>query len=105
MISTADASYAEHSDGKCHTAGTVGFESDTSYYFVFVSNKQPVVAKSAGEAELIAENKIGDFVEWVRELLDELRYPQEKAPLYLDSTCVTQMLNQGTRSFKLAKHV
>jgi hypothetical protein len=58
MISTADASYAEHSDGKCHTAGTVGFESDTSYYFVFVSNKQPVVAKSAGEAELIQKIRL-----------------------------------------------
>jgi hypothetical protein len=54
LVSAADASYAEHPDGKSHSGGAVGFESDSSCYFEFVSSKQPVVAKSAGEAELIA---------------------------------------------------
>ncbi len=37
--------------------------SDTGCYFGFVSSKQPVVAKSVGEVELIAHNKVGDLVE------------------------------------------
>ncbi len=48
LVSAADASYAEHPDGKSHSGGTVGFESDASCNFAFVSSKQPVVAKSAG---------------------------------------------------------
>jgi hypothetical protein len=62
LVSTADASYAEHVDGKSHSGGTIGFESEISCNFAFVSSKQPVVAKSAGEAELIVQNKVGDFV-------------------------------------------
>ncbi len=64
------------SDGKSYSGGTFSFESDMSCNFAFVSSKQPVVAKSAGEAELIAQNKVGDFVEWARELLEELGYSQ-----------------------------
>ena len=105
LISVADASYAEHTDGKSHSGGVVGFESDTSCYFGFISSKQPVVAKSAGEAELIAHNKIGDLVEWAREMLEELGYPQKKVPMYVDSTCAMQMVKQGTGSFKRAKHI
>jgi len=105
MISTADASYGEHADGKSHSGGTVGFESDTSCNFAFVSGKQPVVAKSVGEAELIAENKVGDLVEWCREILEELGYSQECIPMYVDSTCAMQMIKQGTGSFKRAKHI
>jgi hypothetical protein len=51
MVSAADASYAEHPDGKSHSGGVVGFESDSSCYFGFVSSKQPVEAKVTGEAE------------------------------------------------------
>ncbi len=105
LVSTTDASYAEHVDGKSHSGGTIGFESETSCNFAFVSSKQPVVAKSAGEAELIAQNKVGDFVEWARELLEELGYPQGKVPMEVDSTCAMQIMKQGTGSFKRAKHI
>jgi hypothetical protein len=103
LIGAADASYGEHADGKSHTGGVIGFESDSSCYFAYVSSKQP--AKSTGEAELIAENKIGDYIEWSRELLEELGYHQGKVPMYVDSTCAMQMLKQGTGSFKRAKHI
>jgi hypothetical protein len=105
IISSADASYAEHPDGKSHSGGVVRFESDLSCYFGFVSSKQPVVAKSLGEAELIAHNKIGDLVEWARELMEEIGYPQGKVPMFVDSTCAMQMVKQGTGSFKRAKHL
>jgi hypothetical protein len=45
LVSAADASYAEHPDGKSHSGGVVGFDSDTGCHFGFVSSKQPVVAK------------------------------------------------------------
>jgi hypothetical protein len=103
LVSAADASYAEHPDGKSHSGGAVGFVSDSSCYFGFVSAKQPMVAKSAGEAELIAQNKVGDLVEWAREMLNELGYLQKKVPMLVDSTCAMQMVKQGTGSFKRAK--
>ncbi len=79
LISAADASYAEHPDGNSHSEGVVGFESDTGFYFGFISSKQPVIAKSSGESELIAQNKVGDLVEWARELLEELGYSGKSA--------------------------
>jgi hypothetical protein len=105
LVSAADASYAEHPDGKSHSGGEVGFELDSSCYFGFISSKQPVVAKSAGEAELIAQNKVGDLVEWAREMLDELGYPQKKVPMLVNSICAMQMVKQGTGSFKRAKNI
>jgi hypothetical protein len=59
LVSAADASNAEHPDGKSRSGGVVRFSSDTSCYFRFVLSKQPVVVKSAGEAELVAHNKVG----------------------------------------------
>jgi len=88
-----------------HSGGVVGFASDTSCYFGFASAKQPVVAKSVGEAELIAHNKVGDLIEWASEMHDELGYPQDKVPMLVDSTCAMQLLKQGTGSFKRAKHI
>jgi hypothetical protein len=105
MVASADAAYAEHADGKSHSGGTVGFESDTACHFAFISSKQPVVAKSTGEAELIAENKVADTIEWAREALEVLGYPQGKVQMQVDSTCAMQMVKQGTGSFKRAKHI
>jgi hypothetical protein len=105
LFSAADASYAEHPDGKSHSGGVVGFELETSCNFAFVSSKQPVVAKSAGEAELTAQNKVGDLVEWTRQILEELGYAQRKVPMLVDSTCAMQMVKQGTGSFKQAEHI
>jgi hypothetical protein len=72
--------------------------------FAFISCKQPVVAKSVGETELIAQNRVGDYVEWAREILFEFGYPQETVPMYVDSQCAMQMLQQGTGSFKSLLH-
>jgi hypothetical protein len=104
LVSAADASYEEHPDGKSHSGGAVRFNSNYSCYFGFVSSKQSVVAESAGEAELIAQNKVGNLVEWARQMLEELGYMQKKVPMLVDSTCAMQIVKQGTGSFKQAKH-
>ena len=53
VVAKSDASYAEHVDGKSHTGGCVGFESDNACWFMWLSTKQPVVALSTCESELI----------------------------------------------------
>ncbi len=62
------------------------------------------MAKSAGEAELISQNKAGDLVEWSRHMLEEVGYTQ-KTSMLVDSTCAMQIVKQGTRSFKCAKYI
>ena len=64
LIARSDASYAEHKDGRSHTGGCIGFESDSACWFTWVSSKQPVVALSTCESELIATSTIGCGVEW-----------------------------------------
>jgi len=105
LIASSDASYAEHVDGKSHTGGCVGFESDSGCWFIHVSTKQPVVAKSSCEAELIAVNKVGDHVEWAIQLMEELGYPQGPVTIEQDNTCAMEIARQGTGSFKRAKHI
>ena len=46
LVAKSDASYAKHADGKSHTGGAVGFESDYACWFMWLSTKQPVVALS-----------------------------------------------------------
>ena len=59
VVAKSDASYAEHVDGKSHTGGCVGFESDNACWFMWLSTKQPVVALSTCESELIATSTVG----------------------------------------------
>ncbi|MFN9979607.1 MAG: Ty1/Copia family ribonuclease HI, partial [bacterium] len=74
-------------------------------YFVVMLSKQPVVAKSAGEAELIGQNKVGDLVEWAREFLQDVGYSHKKVLMLVDITCAMHMVKQGTGSFKRAKQI
>jgi hypothetical protein len=64
------------------------------------------VAKSSCEAELIAVNKVGDYVEWAIQLMEELGYPQD-GPVVIDqdNKCTMDILRMGTGSFKRAKHI
>lgn len=61
------------------------------------------MAKSGGEAALIAQKRVEVLVEWGHEMLQELGYPEKKVPMHVDCTCAMQM--QGTGSFKGAKHI
>lgn len=97
MVGCADATYATHAD--------VGFESDRSCWVALISGKQSIVAKSTGEAELIAQNKVGDMIKWLIQLMEELRYPQATVLMYADRTCTMNMLKNGTGLFKRAKHI
>jgi uncharacterized membrane protein YheB (UPF0754 family) len=105
MISCADASYAMHADAKSHTGGVVGFEFDKSCWTAVISGKQSVVAKSSGEVELIAENKVGDMVEWQMQFMEELGYTQGTVTMFVNNICAMNMIQNGTGSLKRAKHI
>ena len=105
LTARSDASYAEHKDGKSHTGGVVGFESDTACWFMWVSSKQPVVALSTCESELIATSTIGGGIEWSRQFLQELGHNQLTIVIGVDNKCSMHLLEQGTGSFKRAKHI
>jgi hypothetical protein len=83
----------------------IEFESDAGCNSGFVSSKQPVVAKSASAAELIAFNKVGELVEWARQLLEELGLSQGTVPMHIDSTSAEHIAKMGTGSFKRAQHI
>jgi hypothetical protein len=54
---------------------------------------------------LIAVNKVGDYVEWAIQFLEELGYPQETVTIQQDNKCSMEILRAGTGSFKRAKHI
>jgi diphthamide synthase (EF-2-diphthine--ammonia ligase) len=105
LIASSDASYAEHADGRSHTGGCVGFESDTCAWFACISIKQPQVAKSTCISELYAVNTVGEYVEWSTQVMEELGYPQATVNIAQDNQCSMQLLKVGTGSFKRSKHV
>ena len=70
-----------------------------------VSSKQPVVALSTCESELIATSTIGCGVEWGRQFLQELGHVQLTIEIGVDNKCSMHLLEQGTGSFKRAKHI
>ena len=59
-----------------HTGGCIGFESDNACWFMWLSTKQPVVALSTCESELIATCTVGCAIEWARQFVQELGYAQ-----------------------------
>ena len=85
--------------------GTVGFESDYACWFMWLSTKQPVVALQTCESELIATCTVGCAVEWARQFYQELGYAQGTIEIGVDNKCSMRLLEQGTGSFKRAKHI
>ena len=105
LVATSDASYAENPDGTSNDGGCVGFESDEACWVAIITGKQAWPVLSACEAELVASCRVGTFVEWAKQLVEELGYVQGTIKVYHDSTCAMSMLTQGTGSFKRAKHI
>jgi hypothetical protein len=110
VVACADASYAEHMDCKSRSGGCVGFEGydGENCYFIFDSQKQPIVAKSSSEAELIALNQTADVVEWLLQLLEGIGpafYTGDPVEIFQDNTSTMQIAKSGTGSFKRSKHI
>ena len=103
IVAMADASYAEHPDGKSHTGGCIGFS--LLVYVDLYEATGPVVALSTCETELIATCTIGCGVAWSMQLLQELHFDQLTIEIGVDNKCSMRLLEQGTGSFKRAKHI
>ena len=72
---------------------------------IWVSTKQPVVALSSCESELIATSTIGCGEEKSRQFVQELGVSQLTIEIGVDNQCSMHLLAQGTGSFKRAKHI
>jgi hypothetical protein len=108
VVSAADSSHAVHEDAKSHTGGCVGMEGhdDNHAYYIFICGKQPIVAKSSCESELIAQSTVGDYTVWLNDFLDELGYKSsESMIMYQDNTSAIRIGSQGTGTFKRSKHI
>ena len=70
-----------------------------------ISTKQPVVALSTCESELIATSAIGCAIEWAGQFIQELGYAQKVIEIGVDNKCSMRLLEQGTGSFKRVKHI
>lgn len=108
VVACADASYAEHEDAKSHSGGCVGLEGHDGHdaYFMFISSKQPIVAKSSCEAELIAANTVGDYVVWLQSMLEGLGLKgDDSAIMYQDNQSTMRLAMQGKGTFKRSKHI
>jgi hypothetical protein len=110
VIASADASYAETSDAKSRTGGCVGFEGydGCACYFMFISQKQSIVAKSSCEAELIALDTVASHVEYLLQMLDSLGEAfcsKEPAIIYQDNISTMRIAEAGKGTFKRSKHI
>lgn len=107
VIASADASYAEHEDAKSHTGGCVGVEGvDGPVYFLFLSTKQTIVAKSSAESELIAASTLGDSVVWVTAMINGFGLGTGvPATLEQDNQSAISFLQQGRGNYKRTKHI
>ena len=72
---------------------------------MWVSSKQPVVALSTCESELIATSTIGCGVELSRQFIQELGHVQLTIEIGVDNKWSMHLLELGTGSFKRAKHI
>jgi hypothetical protein len=102
LAASADASYALHSDGMGHS----GVICTVGGALVFAkSSKQRLTAKSSSESELLALNLAADEVLYLRRLLHELGFPQEKPTvIFQDNRSSIIMAQKGELGSKRTKH-
>jgi hypothetical protein len=107
IVCAADASYGDHQDGKSHSGGVIGFECEdnTISPVMFVCGKQPVVAKSSYEAEIIAASTVGDSFVWLSDFMIEIDLVVEGSVMYQDNKSAIMSMEKGGGSFKRTKHI
>ncbi len=108
IVVSADASFHLHRDGKGQSGFCVGFagnDSNPHAYFMWVSSKQPLVAKSSMESELISADMSIDYGIWADQLLRELGECTEPILLEQDNRSTLINLERGYGSFKHTKHI
>ena len=108
VVVSADASIHLHRDGKGQSGFCVRFAGDGDLphaYFMWVSCKQPLVAKSSMESELNSADMSIDYGIWADEMLRELGESTEPILLEQDNRSTLTNLERGYGSFKHTKHI
>jgi hypothetical protein len=101
LIGYADASYSNEIDYKSRSGYAFFFgKSLISWY----SGVQSIVAQSAAEAEYYAAVSAANEAIWLKQLLLELRCPQEMITIYEDNqACIA--LTKNPENHKRTKHI
>ena len=93
---TADASYSCHDDRRSHFGISMHLGSESGC-FNSVSKKSTVVALSSTEAEYISLFETSKLIEWARQFLYDLGFPQlSPTVIYEDNQSTVQMVQNGT---------
>jgi hypothetical protein len=100
-----DASYGVHQDAKGHSGIIIQRGLDGGIIFT-KSSKQKLVGKSSTENELIALFEGCKFVEWLRNLVNELGFQQLRPTIiYQDNKSTITLVEKGFGSFGKTKHI
>jgi hypothetical protein len=101
IVASADASFAEHEDVKSHSGGCIGLRSESGgSFFIFISSKQSVVAKSSCKADLISASQTGDYILWFSYILKQLGYKRVlPSVLEQDNQAAILLSKRGRGSF------
>jgi hypothetical protein len=98
-----DAAYGVHMDGKSHTGVSIVI-GEAGPIFVR-STKQPIVAKSSTEAELIATSDSANQVFHVRNFIIEQGYGDKPATIFQDNLSCMALLAKGKSTSMRTRHI
>lgn len=98
----ADAAFAIHSDRKSHSGLCVKIGSST---ILCKSGKQGLVTTSSTEAELVACADVVPYVEGVRKLLLELRFPIGSTVLHQDNLSTIRLIQNNKPLSQRTLHI
>jgi hypothetical protein len=104
LYGTVDASYGTHDDRKSHTALTLHL-GQASGSWLTKSKKQTVTADSSTVAEYIAAHSAAKEIQWARNMLAELGFPQTEPTILLEDNLSTiHMIKNDSHTAK-TKHL
>jgi hypothetical protein len=94
LKASADASWGIYSDGKSQTGLAVQV-GDKNSSLVVKAKKQDSVANSSTAAEMIALASCVEEVLWMREILEELGFPQDTIEIEQDNKSAIALMEKG----------
>ena len=98
-----DAAYGVHMDGKSHTGVSIVI-GEAGPIFVR-STKQPIVAKSSTEAELIATSDSANQIFHMRNFFIEQGYGDKPATIFQDNMSCMALLAKGKSTSMRTRHI
>lgn len=97
-----DASYNIHPDGRSHEGILLTLGSGAIFA---KSHKQRLVTRSSTEAELVALADGLTVIQWARNFLNDLGYPQDATTVYQDNKSTVTLANRGYSTSPKTKHI